>query len=87
MENENKTQFVIDALNNAGIKAVKVDAPIFEISVGNDKVPVMVYSNKGESVNEGIEYIISQKPLVVFVKDVYVEEQVGTMFRFSYITI
>jgi len=84
---EFKTQQVIDAINAAGITAVKIDAPIFELKVGTGTTPVTVYSAKGDSIEEGIEYIIGFKPLVVFVKDVFIEGDGTVIFRYATIAL
>lgn len=86
MENTNRTQQVIDALLEAGIKAVKVDAPIIGLNIGNETTQVLIQSKTGEDVEEGIQHIIDQKPLVVFVKDV-TDEHSGCVFRYQTVTM
>lgn len=86
MQDINKTQEVIDALRDAGINAVKVDSPLFQISIGNETPTVTVVSKIGSSLEEGIQHIISENPLVVFVKDVYIDNT-GTRIVFRYQTI
>lgn len=86
MENTNRTQQVIDALLEAGIKAVKIDAPIFGLNIGNETTQVLVQTKAGKDVEEGIQYIIEQNPLIVFVKDV-ADEHSRCVFRYQTITL
>lgn len=86
MEDTNKATYVIDTLKAAGITTVKVDSPVVSINLVNDTVPVAMISRLTKDVGEGIQFIIEQNPVLVFIKDV-IENQDGCRFRLQYITM
>lgn len=87
MQTTDKTQHFIDELLAAGIHAVKVNTPLVPLSIGTEQSTVPICSRMGTCVEDGIQFIIDLKPVVVFVKDVYIENEERCVFRFQTITM